>query len=199
MLLRIAHAALNAPTRLRDRVHCARLRALCAADAQATFTPEARIFNSLGREAVTVGKQSLLMGEMLVIGPSGRISVGDWCYIGPNSKIWAMSSIRVGNRVFVSHGVQIFDNNSHSLSAGERHARYRELRELGQHQQAEIVTNRPVHIEDDVWIGFNAAVLKGVTVGQGAVVGACAVVVDDVPPYAVVVGNPARKVGEARP
>ena len=106
-----------------------------------------------------------------------------------------MSSVRIGDRVFVSHGVQIFDNNSHSLSAGERHARYRELRIAGRHLQRERVKVAPVFIEDDVWIGFNVAILKGVTVGRGAVIGAGAVVVDDVAPYSVVVGNPVRQVG----
>lgn len=51
-----------------------------------------------------------------------------------------------------------------------------------------------VSIGHDVWIGNNATVLSGVTIGSGAVVGACAVVSSDVPPYAVVVGNPARVV-----
>jgi acetyltransferase-like isoleucine patch superfamily enzyme len=110
-----------------------------------------------------------------------------------------MSEVAIGHRVFISHGVQIFDNNTHSLSAQERHARYRELRTLGRHLEQEPVKTKPVVIEDDVWIGFNAAVLKGVTIGRGAVVGACSVVLHDVPPYSVVGGNPARKIGESRP
>ncbi len=57
----------------------------------------------------------------------------------------------------------------------------------------------PVKIEDDVWIGFNAAVMKGVTIGRGAVIGACAVITKNVEPYAIMAGNPARKVGESRP
>jgi SAM-dependent methyltransferase len=48
-------------------------------------------------------------------------------------------------------------------------------------------------IEDDVWIGFNATILKGVTIGKGAIVGACSVVTKNVEPYSIVIGNPAQK------
>jgi len=52
-------------------------------------------------------------------------------------------------------------------------------------------------IEDDVWIGFGATVMKGVTIGSGAIIGAAAVITKDVPPFAIMVGNPARQVGTA--
>ena len=52
-------------------------------------------------------------------------------------------------------------------------------------------------IEDDVWIGFNAIILKGVRVGRGAVVGAGSVITKDVEPYTIVVGNPQRVTGKS--
>ena len=175
------------------------MRTLCVAHPTAALAPEATIFNPLVPAAITIGEQSLVMGELLVSPSGGRIAVGDWCYVGPGCKIWSMSAITVGHRVFVSHGVQIFDNNSHSLSADERHRRYRELRTMGRHLEQERVIGRPIVIKDDVWIGFNAAIMKGITIGKGAVVGACAVVLHDVPPYTIVGGNPARKIGESCP
>ncbi len=54
------------------------------------------------------------------------------------------------------------------------------------------VPARPVRVGRNVWIGFDACVLPGVTVGEGAVIGARSVVADDVPPYSVAAGNPAR-------
>jgi len=199
LLDRIAYGLLALPVRLRERLQCRRLRALCEAAGDAQIAPQAVIYNSLGIQAVRIGSRTLFMGEISVVAPAGKVDIGEWCYIGPNSKIWAMGTIAIGSRVFISHGVQIFDNNSHSLGAGERHDRFRELQTFGRHLQREQVTCRQVRIEDDVWIGFNAAILKGVKVGRGAIVGACAVVTDDVPEYAVVVGNPARAVGKSRP
>jgi len=58
---------------------------------------------------------------------------------------------------------------------------------------------RPVRVGRNVWIGFDACVLPGVTVGEGAVVGARSVVTADVPPYAVVAGNPARVIRQLEP
>ena len=58
------------------------------------------------------------------------------------------------------------------------------------------VNSQPIVIEDDAWIGMNCIILKGVTVGRGAVVGAGSVVTKDVPPWTLVAGNPARVIKE---
>jgi acetyltransferase-like isoleucine patch superfamily enzyme len=53
-------------------------------------------------------------------------------------------------------------------------------------------------IEDDVWIGFSASIMKGVKIGRGAIIGAGSMVTKDVPPYAIVAGNPAQTIGVAQ-
>lgn len=177
-------------------------RRSCHSPTTTKFSRQARIANPIGKDAIRVGDGCLCMGQLLVIpnkSAGGQILIGDWCYLGPDSKIWAMDQIKIGNRVFISHGVSIFDNNSHSFSAAERHARFKELRTLGEYQEIENIVHRPVVIEDDVWIGFSSAILKGVTVGRGAIIGACSVVTHDVEPYSIVVGNPARRVGTSQP
>jgi acetyltransferase-like isoleucine patch superfamily enzyme len=199
MVVRLAGEMLALPVRLRERIGIQRIRGRCVAAESARFTRETVIYNPFSVENARIGANTLFMGEINVIAADARVGVGDWCFVGPASKIWALDRIAIGNRVFISHGVQIFDNNSHSLSAGERHARFKELQTVGHHLQPETVSHKPVVIEDDVWIGFNCAIMKGVVVGKGAIVGAAAVVTHDVAPYTIVVGNPARVVGESRP
>lgn len=199
MITRLAYAALALPSRMRDRLYCAKLRNFCVAASDTRFTHQAVIHNPRGPDAVRIGPQTLFMGEIVVIAPAGAVNIGEWCYVGPGAKIWSMETIDIGARVFISHGVQVFDNNSHSLSASERHDRFEELQTQGRHLQPEKVAHKPVRIADDVWIGFNAAILKGVTIGRGAVIGACSVVTHDVPAYSVMVGNPARQVGDSQP
>ena len=97
--------------------------------------------------------------------------------------ISAAKSIHIGDRVLIGSGALIFDSDLHPLAAGERH---------GQGVCA------PIVIEDDVFIGARAIVLKGVAIGKGAVVGAGAVVAKDVPPGAIVVGNPAKVISSER-
>jgi maltose O-acetyltransferase len=150
------------------------------------------IDNKYAPKSVVIGAHCLCMGSFAVQQEGAGIVVGKWCYIGPNTRIWAMNHVDIGDRVFISHGVHILDNNSHSLSPTERHEMFVNLMRSPSQGRREAVISQPVKIEADVWIGFNAAILKGVTIGTGAVVGAMSVVTKDVPARSVVVGNPAR-------
>src|SRR5262249_48718165 len=85
------------------------------------------------------------------------------------------------------------DNNSHSLSWQERRQEIDAiLPHLWGSRPSHDLNARAVVIEDDVWIGFNSVVLKGVRIGRGAIIGASTVVNHDVPPFTLVVGNPMR-------
>lgn len=143
------------------------------------------------KKYLSIDSNSWICGELITFKPGGQIAIGKECFIGEGSRIWSSVKIQIGDRVLISHNVNIHDNISHSLNSAERHEEYL-LSKKGELLASKSIPEKEIIIHDDVWIGFNATILKGVTVGKGAVVGANTVIVKDVPPYAVVVGNPAR-------
>jgi maltose O-acetyltransferase len=108
--------------------------------------------------------------------------IDSWVFVGAGTEFDVAASVVVGPHTLLAPGVFITDH-------AHRHARGRRHDEQG-------TESRPVVIGSDVWVGAKAIVLPGVTIGDGAVVGAGAVVTRDVEPYAIVVGVPARPVGE---
>jgi acetyltransferase-like isoleucine patch superfamily enzyme len=163
------------------------------------LTPSARIRNIRGdNRLINISGHTLVAGELLVFPHGGEISIGEWCYIGEGTRIWSAASIDIGDRVLISHNVNIFDSLTHPLSAQQRHAQFRAIMSTG-HPESIDLGERPVTLGNDVWIGANACVLRGVTIGEGGVVGAGAVVTSDVAPFTVVAGNPARIIRELEP
>lgn len=171
-------------------------RPTCRLDGGAVLGSTARIRNIYGaRERIRVGPHSHIFGELLIFRHGGRIDIGSWCYIGEGSRIWSADSIVIGDRVLISHSANVFDNLTHPLRAKARHEQVKEIFNSG-HPKNICLGERPVRICDDAWIGANAIVLRGVTIGQGAIVAAGAVVTKDVPSHSVVAGNPAVLVKE---
>ena len=153
----------------------------------------ARCFNlTSDKTRISVGANSLLMGRLFACG-EGRISIGENFYIGSNSMIGSSNSIKIGNCVIISNDVCIYDNNNHPTSPSLREKMSKEGFS-NDNWSWKLADSAPVVIEDNVWIGQYCTVLKGVTIGKGAVVGTRAVVTKDVPPYSIVVGNPAKVV-----
>jgi len=159
--------------------------------------PEGRIEpnNHHIKDSIVVGAHTHVRGHLSTFGHGGHLVIGSYCYIGEYSKVWSAGKLTIGDRVLIAHNVSIFDSNTHPMNANERHLQFVDIITKG--HPAEInLHEEPVVIEDDVWIGCNSVVLKGVTIGRGAVVGAGSVVTKNVPPYVVVGGNPARVVRE---
>jgi acetyltransferase-like isoleucine patch superfamily enzyme len=169
-------------------------RATCNLATGAVLLPAARILNASGvSDRICIGAQSLIEGELFVFAHGGRISIGESCFVGPGSRVWSAGSIVIGNRVLISHNVNIFDSLTHPLSPRKRHAQFQSIASTGHPKSIELA-EEPVRIGDDAWIGAGATILKGVSIGPRAVVGACAVVTHDVPAATIVAGNPARSV-----
>jgi acetyltransferase-like isoleucine patch superfamily enzyme len=157
----------------------------------------ARIRNIVGnRESISVGAGSIVMGELLTFAHGGKIFIGEWCYIGEGSRIWSASSIIIYDRVLIAHGVNVFDNLTHPLDGAERHKQFKQIATVGHPRKIDL-GERPVVIEEDAWIGAGAFVLRGVTIGKGAIVAAGSVVTKNVPANCIAAGNPAMIVRDA--
>ena len=104
--------------------------------------------------------------------------------IGHNVVFVVNKEIVIEEDVNVASGVRFMDTDSHPRDAAERSAdcppRPEEI--------------KPVRVGRYAWIGQNSFILKGVTIGEGAIIGVNSVVVTDIPPYSVAMGNPARVV-----
>jgi acetyltransferase-like isoleucine patch superfamily enzyme len=164
----------------------------CDKHAQARLGSAARIIN-MGKSSslISIGAHSIVDGDLLTFAHGGRITVGEWCYVGEGSRIWAAKQINIGDRVMISHNVNIFDSLTHPIASDLRHEHFRAIAITGHPEQIDL-GERSVRIEDDAWIAAGAIVLRGVTIGKAAIIGAGSVVTDDVPPFAVAAGNPAR-------
>jgi len=167
-------------------------RATCWRGEGVKLKSSARIRNILGKtENISIGAHSIVHGELLLFAHGGKISMGEWCYVGEGARIWSAKQINIGNRVLISHNVNIFDNLTHPLSARQRHEQFRSIA-LSGHPKEINLYEQSVCLQDDVWIGAGAHILKSVEIGEGSIVGAGSVVSKDVPAWTVVAGNPAR-------
>jgi acetyltransferase-like isoleucine patch superfamily enzyme len=198
--LKALRNAMGGPAYLRRVFEERRKKNSCNCGAGVQLYPASRIENpQLEPNAILIGSYSCILGRLLVFKRGGRIRIGESCYVGEDSRIWSADSITIGDRVLISHGVNIHDSNSHSSSAVSRHEDFKRSFSSVPAPEFDNVPSAPIVIEDDAWIGFNATILKGVRIGQGAVVGAATVVTKDVPAYTIVAGNPATIIGHARP
>ena len=144
------------------------------------------------------GKKYIEIGDYCLIGRNSnitahempqyntpvKISIGDGCMFGPDMHITAVNSIRIGKNVRTGKSVLISDN-----SHGD--PKDMALRNIAPNARP-IYSKGAIVIGDNVWIGEKAAILAGVTIGEGAIIGANAVVTKNIPPYSIAAGIPAR-------
>ncbi|TMP96534.1 MAG: acyltransferase [Verrucomicrobia bacterium] len=121
--------------------------------------------------------------------------IGDHCYF-TNAVLLCELELRIGSYVLIGWNATVADTDFHPLAPAARVADAIACSPLGKGRPRPEISRRPVIIDDDVWIGPNAAVLKGVHIGAGAFIEAGSLVTRDVPPRARVLGNPAQVIGE---
>jgi acetyltransferase-like isoleucine patch superfamily enzyme len=151
-------------------------------------------FRSRMTPALVIGAQSTMDGVQFAIGEEGSIEIGESCYF-TNAVLLCELALRIGSYVVVGWNTTIADTDFHPLEPALRVADAVACSPLGRGRPRPPIARRAVVIEDDVWIGPNATILKGVTIGAGSFVEPGALVTRDVPPRSRVTGNPATVVG----
>ena len=137
-----------------------------------------------------VGSNVTLQSSALGIEKNGHVEIGDYSYIS-SACIAAYDKIIIGKYVFIAGGVTIVDTDFHPLDPAMRMLDTVAISTIGDKSRRPKFDTALVIIEDDVWIGFNATILKGVTVGKGSIIEPGAVVSKNIPAGSVVSGNPA--------
>lgn len=155
--------------RMRAKRLCHRLNTLAPDDFQGREDVIRELFGSAGKDAWVESNFRCDYGT--------QIALGDYVFINYDCIFLDIAPIAIGNRAYIAPRVCIYTVN---------HPTVPEVR------NTDLEYGRPVVIEDNVWIGGNAVILPGVTVGEGAVIAAGSVVTRDVPPRVVAGGNPCR-------
>ncbi|MGH7771211.1 MAG: DapH/DapD/GlmU-related protein [Candidatus Binatia bacterium] len=144
--------------------------------------------NGLSRDGLQLGDDVRIREHVWIQATSSLANLGKGLvvgyntYIGPRCMIGAGGGITIGSNVTIGAAVDLLAENHNFANA-----------DLPINEQG--VTRKGIVVEDDVWIGNRVIVLDGLRIRKGAVIGAGSVVTKDVPPYTVVVGNPARPAG----
>ena len=155
-------------------------------------------FNVNSKNPIKIGNNCMLNCDFIFESEKGEIEIGDRTFISGGTSLISRSKIKIGNDVTIAWGCTLYDHNSHSLDWQERQKDleqqlndYNNGLDFIKNKNWETVKSRPITIEDKVWIGFDCTILNGVTIGEGAIVGAKSVVRENVEPYTIVAGNPA--------
>ena len=137
-----------------------------------------------------IGNHVTLQSPALAAEKDACIQIGDYSFIG-SATLAASNTIIIGSYVYIAGGVTIVDTDFHPTDPSERLKDTIAISTVGDKSRRPHFDSAPVIIEDDVWVGFNATILKGVTIGRGSIIQPGSVVLKNVPPGSVVTGNPA--------
>ena len=166
------------------------------AGAETTISGEVAFkrFRSARKPAIVLGASCTMDGVQFAVGEDGLIEVGDYCYF-TNAVLLCELAVSIGNYVVIGWNTTIADTDFHPIAPALRIADAIACSPLGANRPRPDIQKRPVVIEDDVWIGPNATILKGVRIGAGSFIEPGALVTRDVGARSRVGGNPAQIIG----
>ncbi|TWJ00640.1 galactoside O-acetyltransferase [Mucilaginibacter frigoritolerans] len=154
------------------------------------------------KKYVKIGDDTILECTITFESPNGEVIIGNNTFIG-TSTIISRSQVVIEDNVFIAWGCYLYDHDSHSIDYKEREndilqqlSDLRAGRNFIKNKNWDVVNSRPIKICSNAWIGMHCIILKGVTIGEGAIVGAGSVVTKNVPAWTIVGGNPARVLKE---
>jgi len=139
---------------------------------------------------LAIGAESNIEALIVLEKQEAEVQIGSRTHLGGGTLVDAACRIAIGDDVLIGFEVLIMDHDSHAMHFESRRHDVRDwMRGV---KDWTPVVRRPVRIDNKAWVGARAIVLKGVTIGEGAIIGAGSVVTGDVPPWTLAAGNPAR-------
>lgn len=151
-------------------------------------------FRSSEMPALVLGRDCTMDGVQFAIGEHGVVEIGDACYF-TNVVLLCELRLRIGNHVVIGWNTTLADTDFHPLAPALRIADAIACSPAGEGRPRPPIAARTIVIEDDVWVGPNATILKGVTIGAGSFIEPGSLITRDVPPRSRVLGNPATVIG----
>jgi acetyltransferase-like isoleucine patch superfamily enzyme len=152
-------------------------------------------FRSRSQPALRIGRNCMMDGVHFALGNDAVLQIGDHCYF-TNAVLLCERQISIGNYVTIGWNATIADSDFHPIAPAERIADAIACSPVAKGLPRPKVLMEPVIVDDYVWIGPNATILKGVRLGAGCLIEPGALVTRDIPARARVLGNPARIIGE---
>lgn len=150
------------------------------------------LFRSRLPVGVRIGRgASTYLGTMFDVGPAGCVTLGAFALVH-GARIICDARVEIGDHALISWNVVLMDNPRFSPDTHRRREALRQLASGDRHDMPAQQEPRPIRVGNNTWIGFDSCIMPGVTIGDGAIVGAKSVVYDDVAPGTIVAGNPAR-------
>jgi len=175
--------------------HNSKARRFVECEESVKFTRNAFVYNHGDKKNIKLGSHVLIDG-IIECYEKGELIVGDFSYIG-RARVFAAHCVDIGKGVYISDGVVVMDSDLHPISGRKRYDDLVAWRRDGVFPDVytDIIYKKTV-LADFVWVGANVSILKGVTIGEGAIIAAGSVVTKDVEAWTIVGGNPAKLIRE---